>query len=234
MPSEKHDNEEFTMEIKEKKNFDNNVKKDDATMTVECESRCYKCNYSSDGKVYNPKPNFWKLINFNKKIQRVVNVPSSLYTSELSSLNTYVNSRCNNANPPICGVNGLPSFPAGTWNQSSDRIFPSRSLLFNSFNNVPSRGNSTKSSLTRNRPGSSAPGGKGVDVKHNSYARYLARLKGKNIKSKFNLTRNTFKNTIKNLNIENKSNNNKPLPLMIVTQSSRNNNTVNGNSCSCN
>jgi hypothetical protein len=29
------------------------------------------------------------------------------------------------------------------------------------------------------RPGSQAPGGKGVDIKHGSYDRYLARLKGK-------------------------------------------------------
>lgn len=36
-----------------------------------------------------------------------------------------------------------------------------------------------QSSLTRDRPGSQAPGGSGVDIKHNSYARYLARLKGK-------------------------------------------------------
>ena len=42
---------------------------------------------------------------------------------------------------------------------------------------VPSHGDSTRRSLTRLRPGSLIPGGQGVDVKHNSYARYLARLK---------------------------------------------------------
>jgi hypothetical protein len=29
------------------------------------------------------------------------------------------------------------------------------------------------------RPGALSPGGKGLDIKHNSYARYLARIKGK-------------------------------------------------------
>ena len=50
---------------------------------------------------------------------------------------------------------------------------------------VPSRGNSTRSSLTRLRPGSLNPGGKGVDIKHNSYNRYLARIKAKNLGTTF-------------------------------------------------
>ena len=48
-------------------------------------------------------------------------------------------------------------------------------------NNVPTRGSSTKSSITANRPGSIAPGGRGVDVKHGSYARYLGKIKANNI-----------------------------------------------------
>ena len=47
--------------------------------------------------------------------------------------------------------------------------------------NVPSHGNSTRSSLTRMRPGSTSAAGKGVDIKHGSYDRYLARLKGKSV-----------------------------------------------------
>lgn len=64
------------------------------------------------------------------------------------------------------------------WNQMSDRALPSNSILSN-IAVVPSRGNSTRTSITRDRPGSQAPGGMGVDMKHGSYARYLARLKGK-------------------------------------------------------
>ena len=44
---------------------------------------------------------------------------------------------------------------------------------------VPTRGNSTKQTLTRLRPGALSPGGEGVEVKHGSYERYLLKLKGK-------------------------------------------------------
>ena len=47
--------------------------------------------------------------------------------------------------------------------------------------NVPTGGNSTKSSITANKPGSMSPGGAGVDVKHGSYARYLGKIKANNI-----------------------------------------------------
>ena len=60
------------------------------------------------------------------------------------------------------------------WNQMSDRAVPGIVKR-----NVPSRGNSTKYSITRERPGSQSAPGAGVDVKHGSYHRYLERLKGK-------------------------------------------------------
>ena len=47
------------------------------------------------------------------------------------------------------------------------------------FINVPTRGNSTRSTITGNKPGAMTPGGYGVDVKHGSYARYLGKLKGR-------------------------------------------------------
>jgi hypothetical protein len=47
--------------------------------------------------------------------------------------------------------------------------------------NVPSRGNSTKSTLTRHRPGAASAPGLGVDVKHGSYERYLLRKKSKSL-----------------------------------------------------
>lgn len=59
----------------------------------------------------------------------------------------------------------------------SDRL----SIHFTKNYNVPTRGNSTKSSVTGNRPGSMCPGGRGVDVKHGSYARYLGKIKANNI-----------------------------------------------------
>lgn len=61
------------------------------------------------------------------------------------------------------------------WNQSSDR---KNASVINE-NNVPSHGNSAKTTITRLRPGAMHAPGKGVDIKHNSYNRYLLRKKGK-------------------------------------------------------
>ena len=98
-----------------------------------------------------------------KRIENTVRVPSSEYTMNKSALNVYTAPESRFAN-----VN---------WNQMSDRAVPGVT-----HSNVPSHGNSTKSSLTRMRPGSmSAGGSKGVDMKHGSYDRYLARLKGKSV-----------------------------------------------------
>jgi hypothetical protein len=98
--------------------------------------------------------------NILKKIQNTVRVPGSEYTMNLGDLTVWT--------PPT-----LPTDV--NWNQYSDR--PVASIIKR--NNVPSRGSSTRSSITRLRPGSSSAPGKGVDVKHGSYARYLARLKGR-------------------------------------------------------
>lgn len=60
------------------------------------------------------------------------------------------------------------------WHNASDRIVPSKLV----FNNVPSRGNSTKTTITRLRPGATQSSGSGVDIKHNHYERYLLKKKG--------------------------------------------------------
>jgi len=62
------------------------------------------------------------------------------------------------------------------WNQQSDRALPHIQRA-----TVPSHGNSTKYTITRNRPGASTPGGIGCDIKFNSYVRYLNKLKGKSV-----------------------------------------------------
>jgi hypothetical protein len=99
-----------------------------------------------------------------KLIENTVRVPSSEYTMNKSALNVYI--------PPQ--VNPTKSLYGVNWNQMSDRAVPSVLKT-----NVPSHGNSTRTSLTRMRPGSTCAAGKGVDIKHGSYDRYLARLKGK-------------------------------------------------------
>lgn len=97
-----------------------------------------------------------------KRIENTVRVPSSEYTMNKSALNVYTRPQS--------------QFAYVNWNQMSDRAVPgvTRSV-------VPSHGNSTRTSLTRMRPGSTSAPGKGVDMKHGSYDRYLARLKGKSV-----------------------------------------------------
>ena len=82
-------------------------------------------------------------------INNTVRINSSLYTMNLAALTAY-QKPLNNAQT--------------NWNQMSDQYVPSYKVY-----------NGRRSKLM---PGLS-PGGIGVDVKHNSYDRYLNRLKGK-------------------------------------------------------
>jgi len=63
------------------------------------------------------------------------------------------------------------------WNQQSDRPVPSVQK-----STVPTGANcalnTRRYSVTSSRPGGQNPGGAGCDIKHNSYERYLNRLKG--------------------------------------------------------
>ena len=96
-----------------------------------------------------------------RRIQNTVRVSQSEYLENLAGLNVYT---------PAVAKYGFVN-----WNQGSDRAEPGRVQR-----NVPSHGaNSTKTSVTRLRPGSCSAAGQGVDVKHGSYARYLARIKGR-------------------------------------------------------
>ena len=99
-----------------------------------------------------------------KLIQNTVRVYSSLYTSNLGPLNAY--------KQPTAATYGV------CWNQMSDRPVPSvqRATVPTGFNNNL---NSRHHSVTSSKPGSQTPGGAGCDIKHNSYDRYLNRLKGK-------------------------------------------------------
>jgi hypothetical protein len=99
-----------------------------------------------------------------KLIQNTVRVPSSLYTSNLGSLSAYKQPTAATQN--VC------------WNQMSDRPVPSvqRATVPTGFANSL---NGRHSSVTSSKPGSQTPGGVGCDIKHNSYDRYLNRLKGK-------------------------------------------------------
>jgi hypothetical protein len=94
-----------------------------------------------------------------KIIRNMVRMPASLQTLNVATCNVY-----NNTNKAT-DIN---------WNQMSDRNVAHVQKVV-----VPSRGDSTRSTLTRARPGACSAGGAGVDVKHGSYDRYLARIRGK-------------------------------------------------------
>jgi len=103
-----------------------------------------------------------------KIIQNTVRVYASLYTANVGPLSAYVKPPTD----PSKGEYGV------CWNQMSDR--PKASVQKGV---IPTGSNCSlnrrHTSVTSSRPGCQAPGGIGCDIKHNSYDRYLNRLKGK-------------------------------------------------------
>jgi len=121
----------------------------------------YRCsNYYPNLNGHTPADQYQKL----KLIQNTARVYASLYTSNLGPLNAY--------RKPTKATHGV------CWNQMSDRPVPSvqRSIIPTGSNNSLNR---RHTSVTSSKPGSQSPGGVGCDIKHNSYDRYLNRLKGK-------------------------------------------------------
>uniref|UniRef100_A0A6C0LIJ3 Uncharacterized protein n=1 Tax=viral metagenome TaxID=1070528 RepID=A0A6C0LIJ3_9ZZZZ len=118
-------------------------------------SQCVGCS----GNVSNPEEE--QKIN-QKRQWGLVRTSSSMFISNLSAVTVRGTSK-NDTKSLYYGVN---------WNQMSDRAVPS---VIPTTMNVPRN-------RTRHRPGASGSGGvnaNGVDVKHDSYARYLARKKSK-------------------------------------------------------
>tara|TARA_B100000902_G_scaffold399607_1_gene471305 strand:+ start:3396 stop:3797 length:402 start_codon:yes stop_codon:yes gene_type:complete len=100
-----------------------------------------------------------------QRIWNTVRMDSSIYTMSLGVQNVKGGYK-NKPQPEYLGVN---------WNQMSDRAVPSVQTAY-----VPR-------SRTGHRPGGAGAAGplaNGVDVKHGSYARYLARKKGLEMRSK--------------------------------------------------
>ena len=114
-----------------------------------------------------------------KIIQNTVRVPSSLYTMNLAGLSAYQKPL---NTPQFVEQNGSGYIaPAKVnWNQMSDRPRPARQVT-KVASGTSYHTSSTRHTITRLRPGAMSPGGVGVDIKHNSYDRYLNRLKGKTV-----------------------------------------------------
>jgi len=112
-----------------------------------------------------------------KIIQNTVRVPSSLFTMNLGALNVYERPNLDYKVVDVSGSNYIVS-PGVNWNQMSDRREPHIQVV-KTGSGSGYGASSTKRTITRNRPGAMSPGGSGVDIKHNSYDRYLNKLKGK-------------------------------------------------------
>jgi hypothetical protein len=134
---------------------------------------CYK-NISSDDPA---------MINQRQKIiQKVVRINSSLYTMNIAGLNVYQSPSQNYQIVEQAGSNYI--IPPGlNWNQMSDRSRPARQIVKTGSGSTYGS-SSLRGTKVSNRPGAMSPGGSGVDIKHNSYERYLNRIKGKGLLKK--------------------------------------------------
>ena len=132
--------------------------------------RYRSCNQNFPNRTQTSVTGFTPADQYQKQqiIQKTVRVDGSLYTANLGPLTAYKQPYSN----PQTGSYGV------CWNQMSDRPVPSVQNM-----TVPT-GYSTSmnrqhTSVTSSKPGCQTPGGIGCDIKHNSYDRYLNRLKGK-------------------------------------------------------
>jgi|LakMenE01Jun11ns_1017448.scaffolds.fasta_scaffold9958490_8 hypothetical protein len=136
-------------------------------------SSCRGCNNNLAGN--DPASQYQR----QKIIQNTVRVSSSLYTMNLAGLTVY-KKPLKVYQPIEQGGSIYFAPPLVNWNQMSDRPIPSIQTAQTSSGSIY-RGSSTRHTIVRNRPGAMNPGGIGVDIKHNSYDRYLNRLKGKSV-----------------------------------------------------
>lgn len=134
----------------------------------------YRCRDCDTGMNSNNPATRYQLL---KQIWNTVRVPSSLYTMNLAGLNAYERPNERYKIVEVAGSFYVVS-PGVNWNQMSDRREPHVQKVVTSSGSTYG-GSSLKRSLVRCRPGAGSPGGAGVDIKHNSYDRYLNRIKGK-------------------------------------------------------
>lgn len=133
--------------------------------------RCRGCNNNLAGM--DPASQYQR----QKLIQNTVRVYASLYTMNLAALTTYQKPLQKEQIVEQAGT--FYKVPAGVnWNQMSDRPVPSVQVVKTGSGSTYGA-SSTRHTIVRNRPHALSPGGVGVDIKHNSYDRYLNRLKGK-------------------------------------------------------
>lgn len=134
-------------------------------------NNCRGCNQNLAGN--DPASQYQR----QKLIQNTVRVASSLYTMNLAGLSSYqkplnISQLVNQTETPYIAP------PSVYWNQMSDRAKPSNQTT-KTASGTTYHTSSTRHTITRDRPGAMSPGGVGVDIKHNSYDRYLNKIKSK-------------------------------------------------------
>jgi hypothetical protein len=119
-----------------------------------------------------------------KRIWNQVRAPASTYLMNLSVFTS--------------GASRLASGKNVNWNQMSDRVNAAKQPALN-----PTHGNSLRRTLTSDKPGAGTPGGAGVDVKHDSYARFLNKKKASNLKTQTQniATVPSYGNKVKSINL---------------------------------
>tara|TARA_B100000902_G_scaffold256452_1_gene242802 strand:+ start:25 stop:585 length:561 start_codon:yes stop_codon:yes gene_type:complete len=142
--------------------------------------QCKTCVFDANGRLLNGN----NTASTQKRIFNQTGVTQSEYLITRSAW-TSVGGRSNSV--PRWGM---------LWNQMSDRKEPHIQTAYH-----PSRGNSTRSTLTSIKPGACAPAGKGVDIKHDSYARYLARKKAMALRIGSSANTPQFGNKVRPYNI---------------------------------
>ena len=157
-------------------------------------SRCKGCLWNIPNN-NTDKMIIMKLATLNQLITKSVGQSSSQYLGNLGSLEV-LNWRDTNCNKIYQVSQASQASLASLASQASDRYYKAKVPKTTI---IPNRGNSTKRTQTSLRPGALGPGGTGVDVKHNSYARYLAKKKGKTILGNNKPAKlKNFKHTINN------------------------------------
>jgi hypothetical protein len=133
------------------------VRDERGCIVIECELTVEPATYVA-GRKYATPPS---APSTQKRILKTVRLASSDYVNSLVPQVVF-------DPPPVAGQ--LP------WHNGSDRA-----VAGVVHTNVPSHGDSTSRSITRARPGACSAAGRGVDIKHASYDRYLAKLKGRTV-----------------------------------------------------
>ena len=131
-------------------------------------SNCEGCDYDSPpsyevSRLLPVCPTKPSTTQTQQRIWHQVRVPASMYLQAKAAL--------------IAASQFTANGQTVNWNQMSDRFVASQQTA-----KTPTHGNSLRSTLTSGKPGAGAPGGLGVDVKHDSYARFLNKRKASVLK----------------------------------------------------